>query len=453
MGADLTSIENALKENYFGAIVDRLNNVNAYYMQLEKNSEKVQASGKGLKAIFAMRTRDNQGLGTRAENAALPTARQTSTIQLEVPLKYVYGEIRFTGPAVAASAKNETRFAEVVDDEVNSMTKSMKNEIGMQVLSPSIGFMCQANGAGGGADATVTVDNPGTIWLKKGMPIESRAYSVATGVGTLSASDANDISNGLTEATAHQVGTINSSTSFELETYAGVAKTDETWNTNRYIFRYGSGTAGTSPTQVHGLLTLIDSYALSNASTSSYFGLDLALITIQNQSRATYTELDANIIHNNEADQPFSEDLIQQALDTVATATGEESHSGQMMLMDYACRRTFINYLQADRSFSPQTLNLKGGYSVIGYQAGNDWIPIVAERLMPNGIILIPNLRFIKIFRFQDFDWMDKQGSMFQPAFDSSGKYDAYTAMGFVYFEQGCTSFQDQVAIRDVGTL
>ena len=452
-GATLSSMSNALKINYYGAIIDRLNNATPYYSALKKESEQVTASGVGLKATFPVLTRNNQGIGLRAEAAALPSARQTTTIQLEVPLKYMYGQIKFTGQAMAASAVNATRFAEVVDLEIKSMTTSMKNEIALQVITPAQGYLGIANGAGGGSDATVTVDGPGTIWLRRGMPIQTNAMTTSAGISTISAKGSDtDISHGLTEATAHQVGTIaKDKLSFELEDYTGSAITTEKWSTNRYIFRYGEVAAGTTNYGMHGLLSLIDSYA--DDSTSSWFALNHALITIQNQSRDTYKILDANIIHSSNSVSALSEDLIQELLDQVSEASGEESHKGQMMIMDYAVRRTFINLLQADRRYSPETKKLEGGWDVATYSAGNDKIPMLVDRICPANSILFPNTRFLKMFRFKDFDWMNKDGSMFERHSDSSGRYDAWTATMFIYEEQGCTSFQDQGALRDVATL
>lgn len=43
-----------------------------------------------------------------------------------------------------------------------------------------------------------------------------------------------------------------------------------------------------------------------------------------------------------------------------------------------------------------------------------------------------------------------KMGSMWEKASDASGRYDAYLADMYYYCEQGCKSFRDQVAIRDI---
>jgi len=449
-GATVSTLEAVLKNHYKGPIVDRLNNINPYWSQLKKTSEFVKAHGRSLTAYFPIKNRDNQGIGTRSEGAALPTARQTQTVELQVPLKYVYGEMKFSGPSIAASSMDETRFAEVVDFETDSIATGIENELATQVVTSGQGWLGLTNGAeSGGTDDTVNVDGPGTTWLREGMPIETRAFTTTTGVGTIASIDSSDISFGLTESTAHQVGAINETTetSFELEDYLGASSTGEKWADDRYIFRYGSAVDGTTPSQIHGLTTLIDNYA--TLSTSSYFGLGHGLITIQGQSRATYTRLDCTLLHNSNSNRALTEDLVQTGLDRVEKRTGQKSHADQMLLCNHEVRRSFISLIQADRQYV-QPLMLKGGWKVVGYQAGNDWVPIVVDRLIPDNVMMVPNLKYMCIHRFQEPDFMDKDGSMFLRHRDSSGNYDAYTAMMFVYMEQGCKSFSDQLVIRDV---
>mgnify|MGYP000253420474 CR=1 FL=1 len=452
-GATLASLEAALKIDYKGPITNRLNNSTVYFRQLEKTSDYIQVSGQGLKAVFPIVTGENESPGWRAENAPLPPAGQVSSLQLESALKYLYASIRITGQTLKASAKSATRFAEVVQMEIDSVTKAMRSEVGIQLHSPAAGWLCQTNGAGAGSDATVNVDNPGTIWLRRRAKIETRAYSVSNGVGTISDAVADsDISEGLTASTAHAVNTIaKDKKSFELMDYNGDEITTEKWADDRYVFRYGTPITGTSPCSMLGLFDIMDDYTIQ--SSSSWFDLQNCLVTIQGKSRSTYANsLNALVSHNDGTLRPLTEDVLQEGLDLALEETGDEEHTGQMLLMDYNMRRKFMRMLRSDRNFSPNYLELRGGHKVLAYHAGNAQIPIVGDRFCIPNTIMIPNVNYINIHRAGDFDWLDKMGSMWEKASDASGRYDAYLADMYYYCEQGCKSFRDQVAIRDIAT-
>ena len=450
-GATLSSLESALKIDYKGPITDRLNNATLYFAQLEKTSEYIEVSGQGLKAVFPIVTGANESAGWRAENAALGTAGQVTSLQLESALKHLYASIRITGQTLKASAKSATRFAEVVHMEIDSVTKGMRTEIGIQLISPAAGWLCQANGAGAGSDATVTVDNPDTRWLRKNAKVISHAYTVSAGVGTITAAASDtDISHGLTEPTSHAINTIASNKlSFELKDYNGDEITSEKWSTNRYLFRYGTSIAGTGTCSMLGLFDILDDYA--EQSNSSWFDLQNCLLTIQGKSRSTYSSsLTAKISDNDGTKRPLTEDVLQEGLDLVLDETGDEDHTGQMFLVDLAMRRRYMRMIRAQGNFAPNYLKLEGGQKVVSYHAGNVQIPIIADRFCMANSILVPNVNYINIHRAGDFDWINKMGSMWNQARDASGEYDAYSATMFYYCEQGCKSFNDQLAIRDI---
>lgn len=408
-GATLSTLEAALKIDYHGPIVNRLNNSTIYFRQLEKTSQYIQVSGQGLKAVFPIVTGENESPTWVVENGALPPAGQVTSLQLESALKYLYASIRVTGQTLKAAAKSATRFAEVVQMEIDSVTKAMKSEVGIQLFSPAAGWLAQTNGAGGGATATVTVNNPGTQWLRRRARIETRAYSVSVGVGTISAAGADtDISQGLTASTSHAINTIAAAkTSFELMDYNGDAIATEQWSTDRYMFRYGVPVAGTDTCSMLGLFDIMDDYA--EQANSSWFSLSNCLITIQGKSRSTYANsLNALIADKDGALRPLTEDLLQEGFDLALEETGDEQHTGQMLLMDLAMKRKFMRMLRSDRNFSPEYLELRGGHTVVSYNAGNSKVPIVADRFCMANTILIPNINYINIHRAGDFDWMDR---------------------------------------------
>ncbi len=442
-GQTLSTLANALKKDYHGPLVDALNNMSVLYAVLEKNTEDV--SGENLQAVVALKTARNQGIGARAEGGALPTARYTKTLKLAIPLAYTYGAIQFTGQVLKAAETDAKAFAKVVDLEVNGMAEAMKIDINRQMHGFGNGMLCMTNGAGAGADATVTVDAPGTKWLEEGMPIESFADLTSSTQGA-----DEDISQGLTEATSHIVGEITSDTTFELQDYTGAAVSTEQWHDNHYITRWGA-----RANEMTGLARIIADVNCG-AATGGWMGIaDQDTVHYLGDgstaaSRTTYPILNAVIKHNNNTNRAISEMLIQDLLDAIEQKSGKKGENKSLILeTTYGVRKAYIDLLQADRRYT-QPLKLVGGWQAIGYQAGNDLIPFIVDRhAMPNGILCLDR-RFIQVYRASDFDWMDMDGNMFQRKIDSNGRYDAYEAVMYCYQSLGCTSFKNQGALRDI---
>lgn len=436
MGQTVALLAGALKRDYHGPIVDSLNNMSVLYALLDKD-EDVKVSGEGFSAYVPIKTRRNQGMGARAESAALPSARNVKTAQLIIPLMYNYGSIEFSGQSVKASEKDATAFAKVVDMEIKSMIEGIKIDTNRQLIASKYGYLCQTNGTGG--QSTVTVDHPGTQWLEEGMPIQSDA-SVDGTTGMVSGED---ISYGLAESTCYIVKKILSDTTFMLGTAADAEESGEAWHNDHYLFRWGAAN-----NEMNGLMDLIDDYSLQ--STSSWFGLQGGLQTIHGLSRSTYGILESNINHNSNSNTDITEQLIQDDLDDIEKASGKTGDSKHLlMLTTYGVRKMYVDLLAGDRRFM-KPLDLVGGWKTLGYQSGNDLIPFLVDKhALPNSICYIDR-RTMKIYRASNFDWMDMDGSMFQRKIDGSGRYDSYEAMMYCYMNLGCSSFKNQGARRDI---
>lgn len=439
MGQTLTNFQNALKRDYHGPVVDALNNMSPLYRLLEKE-ENVEVSGENLQAVVSLKIERNWGSGARAENAALPSARHNKYLKLSIPLAYNYGAIEFTGQVKKAAEKSATAFAEVVDSEVKGMVEALKIDCNRQFYGDGTGMLCQTNGAGGGATSTVTVDNPGTQLLQEGMPIESFAALSASTQGSNE-----DISHGLTEATSHIVKKILSSTTFMLGDYTGAEIATEQWHTDHFITRWGA-----RANEMMGLRGICADSTLTGA--GSWYGLgDLITLYFTGDgstaaSRTTYPILEAVVNHNSSVNRAISQKLIQDLLDDIEDASGKQGDNKSMLLMTTkGIRSNYADLLQADRRYV-DTLDLVGGWSALAYQAGNDKIPMLVDKMALANAICALDRRFLKIYRASDFDWMDDDGNMLAR---KSG-YDAYQAVMYCYQNLGCTSFRNQGALRDI---
>ena len=439
-GNTLTLLAGALKKDYHGPIVDTLNNMTPLMSLLDKDYESV--AGTSLQAVVPIKLRSTQGIGAIAEGSALPVAKYVKTAQLLISLAYNYGSIKFTGQAIAASRKSATAFANVIDLEVNDMTSSMKVDTNRQFYGDGSGWLAITNGTGSGAHL-VTVDNPGTQYLRPGMAIQSFA-DLDTPVA-----DSDDISHGKSVGSEDIVKSIPSSTTFELGTSAD-AEASETWADDRYICR-----AQAAGNEMIGLKAIVDNEAIK--ATSSWYGLGDATTTIHGLSRSTYPRLDSVIVHNDNVNTNITEARIQELLDDIEDESGkQDSAATQILMTTKGVRKAYVDLLAADRRYV-KPLQLIGGWQAIGYQAGNRLIPMLVDKhCIPNTMFALDR-RYLKIYRAGDYDWMSGPtggDNMFRQTITSSGgTEDAYEANMFVYQGLGCSSFKNQGALRDITEL
>src|SRR4051812_39657722 len=103
VGASIASTLGAiLKDLYLPPVVEQLNNEILLVQRLEKSSDEIF----GNQAIVPLHVNRSGGIGSRAENAALPTAGSQGYAKAVYDLKYHYGRVRVTGVAMAKTASS-----------------------------------------------------------------------------------------------------------------------------------------------------------------------------------------------------------------------------------------------------------------------------------------------------------------------------------------------------------
>jgi hypothetical protein len=167
MGQNLTNFDDVLKYDYLGPIQDQINNSTVLMSRLEKNEEDVG----GKEAVVPLHTGRNSGVGARADAGTLPTAGNQQYEEAKYKCAYNYARIEITGPTIKASRKNKYAFVRAVDSEIQGATKDLKDDINRQLHLNGTGVLGLVNGDPA-TGTTLTVDNPGTMYLQKGMKID-----------------------------------------------------------------------------------------------------------------------------------------------------------------------------------------------------------------------------------------------------------------------------------------
>lgn len=383
----MTTVTNLLKEIYEDRLRDQLQSEVKSLRRIEKTSEGVTEEVGGKYVAFPIRTGRNHGIGARAENAALPTARSNTYAQARVALKYLYGSLELTGQTFELATRNPQAFASAVDEEIKGLKEGLAKDMNRQVYGGNEGviFVISANGS---TTSLVTLDGQSVevgmfldFWNGEDdslntadVEVTAKAYVPATGVYTFT------------------VTTV---------TTPSAANAD-------YVTRAGSRT-----NELTGFGDIIqDSGALYNVTNDIWE-------SVENNNSGT--------------NRPLSEGLMNKMVDDIrANGGGMPS----VIFTTVGVRRAYANLLQQARRFT-NTQQFTGGFSGLAFVTPEGDVPVVDDFDAPYNEMLFVNEKEIKLYQTGDWSFMARDGSMWDRVVTSSGRFDAYAANLFKYCEIG----------------
>lgn len=394
-GATLTTFDAILKNQYLGPIREQFNAASILYSRLEKNTDSVV----GKNFTIPLHYGRNEGIGARAEGGTLPTAGNQQYKECIVPMKYLYGRIKLTGPTMKAARSNEGAFLRAVDSEMRGIEKDLRSSLNRQMFGDGTGILATCASASNAT--TITVDS--TAKLRVGMPVSI----LVTSSGATSYGVASDT-----------VASITSSTVFVLTT--GVATYGSLDNT----FSVYAG--GSRNLEMMGLSGIVS-----------------ATSTLQGLAVASYPWWVATVQGNSSVNRPISDTILQTAIDTLETVSAGMATA---MYTSFGVRRAYQANLTALKQLA-NTLELKGGYKALSYTGGSHGeIPIIADKDAPANKVFVIDENELQIHRLADIDWMNEDGAILSRV---SGE-DAYEAVLYVYQELGCSMRNANVRIDDI---
>lgn len=396
MGATLTTFDAILKNQYLGPIREQFNNSSVGYTRISKNYDSVV----GKNFTIPLHYGRNEGIGARAEGGTLPTAGNQQYKECIVPMRYIYGRIKITGPSIKAARSNEGAFLRAVDSEMRGLEKDMKASLNRQFYGDGTGILATCASA---ASATaVTVDS--VTKLRVGMPVSI----LVTASGATTAGVVSDV-----------ISAINSTTKV-ITLATGVATYASIDNT------YSVYAGGSRNSEMMGLSGIVS-----------------ATSTLQLLDVATYPWWVATILDNSATNRPISDNLIQTAIDTLeANSSGMTS----AIYTSFGVRRAYTALLTATKQLV-NTQKLQGGYEAISYMGGSHGtIPIIADKDAPANKMFFLDESELQLYRLSDFDWMDEDGAILSRV---SGE-DAYEAVLCVYQELGSSIRNANARLDDI---
>jgi hypothetical protein len=367
MAFDLTAANAVLKEDYIGPVREQLNNDNPVINKLEKNKQ--EATGKRF--FVPLHYGRNDGIGYRAEGAALPTAGNQLYKETTANVAYLYGGIEITGPTIASMRNDKGAFIRALESEMKGLTKDLKDQRARALFGDGTGRL--ATFAVNTAVNTLTVDK--IKYFQIGMNVD-----IVNSGGTVTVSNRN---------------------------ITAIDKTNKTITI--------SGAAVTTAATDFAVVT--GDY---NIEAMGLGGILSPTLTLQGLAPGTYGWWKPNVLATG-SNRAISQALMRQAIDLSELEGGKID----MITTSYGVRAALEALMQQNVRFV-KPLDLEGGYKVLEY----DGIPIMVDRYHESNRMFFVDSSELDLYQLSDFKWMeDDKGAALAPV----PGFDKYAATMYCY--------------------
>lgn len=401
MALTFTTADAVLKEDYQPAVREQLNQTNMFLSQIEKNTTAIE----GRRAVLALHTSRNSGVGARAEGAALPTAGNQGYVDEYVPLKYNYGRIQISGPVMAAMKSDRGSFIRAVDSATKFVTADLKRDVNRQLYGTSNGVIATC-GTTSSSTTVVLAAATSVVQLRQlevGMVVDIGTVATPTLI-----------------ASAVTITAITPATPSITISGSAVSTTSAD-----FVFRSGAGGSGASQKELTGLQTQI-------AATGALFNVDPATTPVW----SSYVDA------NGGTNRSVSENLFEKTVHSVAIAGGADIN---LFITSDGVHRAFSNLLTSLKRFN-DTVDLKGGYRALSISAGGGEKALMWDRDCPSNTAFGVATDHWSEYQMSDWEFLNQDGSVlhYVPGFD------AYEAVLFKYHELATDQRNASARISDL---
>jgi hypothetical protein len=412
--ADLSDVADLLQTTYLPGIQEILNNKTMIRDLLSENSEDFV----GDHIERPLHIRRNYGHGSRAESGTLPTAGKQGYTKALYYMKYHYGKIQVTGPAIAKTSTSGS-YISVVDAEVNGMVQDLLKDQNRQAWGESVGTICNITDSIA-SNVAHTVDT--TNWL------------------TVADSD---------DRPTYDVVAINTTTNNATVSQAGVHIDSISGNTVTFSTAFASNAASTEYVIVlassmqnerYGLTDLINNTNPRGIGNFSGDGSQTLLGGI-NRATAGNEFWQSGVNNNSGINRAFSTDMFDTAEDWANTeGDGEIDYH----ITTFNIWRKYARQLVPDRryqSMGAKFEKLDGGYAALTYNEA----PILKDKDCPPNKMFSIAANTIEFYPLTDWEWMDKDGAILHRL-----TTDGYEATIFKYENMGIWDPRDNHVTEDI---
>lgn len=425
-------VNEVFKKFYLPAIRDQLNSKRILTKIIDRDGTAIS----GEHAIMALRVGRNEGIGFIAEQAILPDPGKQQYKQINYRMRYDYGRILFTGPALASSRNNRGAFIRILDGEIKGLAQDKQHENNRVMFGDGSGRLARVSNVAG---AEILVDNPGgfansgpgTQYLRVGMRVSINDTNVggATPVFTNRA---------LGSYTAYKITSIDPSTgAIALTNAAGTTGKPTGVAVGDFLYRYSEET--TASISDGALSAFNEPFGIAALiGTGNPFGPSNANFFVGGLDASSEGYWNAALVDNGGVAIPFNQEMLQVGEDNLDILSDS---SVNVNITTHGIRRQFLSTLVSSRRYV-NTMTLEGGFRALEYNGK----PLVVDKDCTRGRIYGLNLQTLKIFYEEDYHWMDEDGSYLHRL----PNFDAFQALMMRYWCMGTDKRNGNLLITDI---
>jgi hypothetical protein len=380
-----------LKEFYLPGIRSILNSEVFLLSQVETNSEDIE----GRRAVLAINTGRNTGIGARAEMGMLPDAGHQGYSEERVTLKYNYGRIQLSGPVIRSMGSDRGSFTRAITSETQGVTRDLRNDVNRQLY-----------GFGDGRIATVAAGtNTTTLTLQTPTSNQKRQLQVGMNI------DVGTTANPTATASARTISAVNTTAGTVTVSGTNIA----TINAGDIIFLAGSGGTGASQKEITGLQKQV-------AATGALWNIDPAVVP----SWASYVD-------DPGSNRAVSEAMFLKAAQEVNVNSGEEIN---LWVTSAGVQRAYAALLTTLKRFN-NPVDLHGGFKALDLSntnqgnTGSNTVAMVFDKDCPDNTAFGLTTRRFQWYKMSDWEFMEEDGAVLNRV----PNVDAYEATLFLYAE------------------
>ena len=399
MPSTVATASEILKEVYEPKIRKQLNSDTVLLDRIEKTADHIDRVN-GKYSVFAIHYQRNAGIGARREMESLPAPGNQGTKSARVALAFLYGGVQLSGQAIRLVNSDYQAFASALELELDGLKDDLSKDLQRQIY-------------GNGSGAIGTTSTVGATTAGVSIAINSGIQNFQIGMIVDVYTAANLAADSTAKATAAKVVTI--------DPVASTITIDQTvtFAANDAFVRTGSANR-----EWTGLGAIIQNTGV-----------------LYNIDPATYPIWKATVDSNSGVLRPLSESIIMKNVHQVRTNGAAVS----LMVSSLGVQRAYANLLQQQRQFV-NTKTFTGGWGGIGFVTDKGEIPMIGDIDCPYNTILGISEKNLKIYRDEDWSWMDYDGNKW----DRVVNKDAYAAMMFQYSNMGTDRRNAHFRISDL---
>jgi hypothetical protein len=406
-----------LKVRYIGPVREQLNNKTVLANRIDRDESTQTVDGKSF-TVPVHYKRNNQAGSGRPDNGTLPGVDSQASVTAIVPNKYIYATIEVTGPTMAASRTNLGSFVRAIDDEVRGATRDMKKAFNRQLHSNGVDALAYWTSADD-TSGEVVDDGQGNAFVHLGFgattcDLLNISGGTVTKVGDSIVVTLGDEDTSTPGWNVTWTGTVSGSADGDV-----LVPEDTTAS--------GASAAGYSMMGIDGIISDSNPPLLS----TGLHGLAVA----------TYPWWKAQVFGNSGTKRPLTLALMQNPLSQIAVRSDYDESDVKFLLGNVFIRDKYEQLLIADKRHV-NTLNLDGGFSGLDYSGK----PFVVDTQCKRNTIYYVTPETMKIFRNQDFSWMDLDGKIWHRRENK----DSYFATLFHYGDLACLSRNGNGRLSDL---